>query len=391
MLSVGEGQHRIIDRVSVLDPLELTIADAHGCVLAETVTAPEDLPPFASAAVDGFAIRSSDTTNAAQSAVSLTIIGEAAAGRPFAGRVTHGEAVRISGGASLPDGTDTVARKDDVAVVGSSMAIGKAIGANENIRPAGEDVAKGDPVMQDGQRIRGMDVGVLAALGRTRALVRPRPRLVIFSIGEQESNAFAMSGMAREAGSEPTRGGPVDLSGDALKEKFRSFLPQADVFLTTGGLSEDDGAVIRTAGDGLGNVDVWPISTSPEMTVAFGAIQGRPLFALPENPVAATLCFELFVRPALLKMAGRQTLYRPQAEGALEDGYEHRAGRETYLRVRAWIDNGVWKARLAGRQGPSVISSVAGANAIAVIGADKGSINPGETVKLILLEPLEGW
>ena len=401
MLSAGDAQQRILERISPLDALELSITDAHGCVLAETVTAPEDLPPFPSAAADGFAIRSSDTSNAASTPVSLTIIGEAGAGRPFAARVTHGEAVRISGGASLPDGTDAVALRDDVAVVGSSMAIGKSIPAGNNVRPAGEDVAKGDPVMEEGQRIRGMDVGVLAALGRSRALVRPRPRVVTFSAAEpgegsggsssKESNSFTVAGMAREAGSEPTRGGIVAPELDVLHEKFQSYLPQADVFITAGGVTGDEGGPIRQVADKLGGIDLWTISCQPDMTIAFGAIQSRPLFALPENPVAATIAFELFCRPALLKMAGRRTVQRPEVTATVEDGCAHRPGREAYLRVRAWRDGAGWRARLAGRQGPSVISSVAGANAFAVIGAESTGVNPGDQVRLILLEPLEGW
>jgi molybdopterin molybdotransferase len=403
MLSAAEAQQRVLERIAVLEALELSITDAHGCVLAETVTAAEDLPPYATAAIDGFALRSSDTSNASSSAVSLTIIGEAAMARPFAGRVTHGEAIRISAGASLPDGTDTVTRKDDVAVVGSSMAVGKPIPSGENIRPSGEDVSKGDPIMQDGQRVRGMDVGVLAALGRSRVLVRPRPRVVTFSAGEhlaepgqslgegamRESNSFALASMTREAGAEAMRGGIVQLDVDAIKEKFQSYLPQADVFLTAGGLSGAE--AVRTAADALGAFDVWELACRPDIRIGYGTIQKRPLFALPENPVAATLAFELLVRPALLKMGGRRTLHRPEVLATMEDGYDQRPGRETYLRVRAWRDDSGWRARLAGRQGPSVISSVAGANALAVLPSDKGNLQTGDQARLVLLEPLEGW
>ena len=177
--------------------------------------------------------------------------------------------MRIPGGASLPDGTDAVALRDDVAVVGSSMAIGKSIPAGNNVRPAGEDVAKGDPVMEEGQRIRGMDVGVLAALGRSRALVRPRPRVVTFSAAEpgegsggsssKESNSFTVAGMAREAGSEPTRGGIVAPELDVLHEKFQSYLPQADAFITAGGVTGDEGGPIRQVADKLGGIDLWTI------------------------------------------------------------------------------------------------------------------------------------
>ena len=395
-----EAQDRILQRISVLDPLELSVAEAHGCVLAETVTAPEDLPAAPSAAIDGFALRSEDTSAANASPVSMTVIGEAHAGRPFAGRVAFGEAIRVTAGATLPDGSDAVVRKDDVAVVGSSMAVGRGVERGANVRPAGQDVARGDPVMQEGQRIRGMDVGVLSALGRSRVLVRPRPRVVTFvtsdepAIGEasgRDPASYALAGMAREAGSEVTRGGAVPADPDVLREKFQSYLPQADVFVTCGGIADGPDSHVKAAVEKLGGLDVWPIAVRPDTAVAFGNVQGRSFFGLPSSPVEAIVAFELFVRPALLKLAGRQTTKRPEVEAVLDEAFEHQMGREAYLRVRAWRDENGWRARLSGRQGPSVVSTVARANALAVLPSDKASVQPGETVRLILLEPLEGW
>jgi molybdopterin molybdotransferase len=403
MLSVADARDRVLEKTSGLEPLEMSVTDAHGCVLAETVTAPEDLPPHPTAAIDGFAIKSEDTASAETSPVSLTIIGETAATRPFAGRVSHGEAVRIAAGASLPEGTDAVVHKDDVAVVGSSMAVGHAIAAGRDVRPAGEDIARGDPVMQEGQRIRGMDVGVLAAIGRARVNVRPRARVICFSLGEdakppsetglaRDSSSFALAGMTREAGAEPTRPGIVSGSPDVLREKFQSYLPQADVFITSGPLENGAQAALREALEAIGEIDFWTISSRPELTVGVGSVQGRPLFALPENPVTVLIAFELFVRPALLKMSGRRTLLRPEVDAALEDGYEQQPGKESYLRVRAWRDEtGGWRARLSGRQGPGVVSSLAAANALAVLPPDTAVIAPGGHVRLVLLEPLEGW
>jgi molybdopterin molybdotransferase len=405
MLSAREVQERILERISPLDPLELPISEAHGCVLAETVTAPEDLPPFATAAIDGFALRAEDTAAATSTPVSMTIVGEAASGRPFAGAVAHGEAVRISAGAAIPDGADGVALPDAVAVVGSSMAIGRAVGRGENIRPAGEDIREGEPVMEDGQRVRGMDVGVLAGLGRARVLVRPRPRVVVVATGDElrdpsqalgpglvrDSNSFTVAGMVREAGAEPTRAGIVGDDTSALREKFQSFLPQADVFITTGGVSSPDKTHVREVLAKLGDVDFWPVSVRPGSTLAFGRVEGRPVFALPGNPVAVVVALELFVRPALLKVAGRKTVFRPQVDAVVEDGFRSEAGRETYVRVRAWRDEGGWRARLAGKQGPDIVSSVAGANALAIVPSDRPAIDAGDSVKLVLLEPLEGW
>jgi molybdopterin biosynthesis enzyme len=197
--------------------------------------------------------------------------------------------------------------------------------------------------------------------------------------------------MTREAGAEPTRGGIVGADADALHERFQSYLPQADVFITTGAVGEDESAAMRRYAERVGDIDLWTISARPDMTIAFGAISGRPVFGLPENPVAATIAFELFVRPSLLKMAGRKTLRRPEVVATMEDPFEHRPGREHYLRVRAWRDDSGWRARLSGRQGESVISSIAGANGFAVLPPDAQAVHPGDQVRLILLEPLEGW
>ncbi len=403
MLAVSDARDRVLEKTSPLEPLEMSVTDAHGCVLAETVTAPEDLPPHPTAAIDGFAIRSDDTSSAETAPVSLTIIGETAATRPFAGRVSHGEAVRIAVGASLPEGTDAVVHKDDVAVVGSSMAVGHAIPAGRDVRPAGEDIARGDPVMQEGQRVRGQDVGVLAAIGRARVNVRPRARVITFSLGDdskstadtglaRDSSSFAIAGMTREAGAEPTRPGMVAPAPEALREKFQSYLPQADVFVVAAPLENGAQTALREAIEVIGEIDFWTISSRPPLTVGIGSVQGRPLFALPENPVAVLIAFELFVRPALLKMSGRRTLLRPEVDAALEDGYEQPTGKESYLRVRAWRDDtGGWRARLSGRQGPGVVSSLAGANALAVLPADTTTVAPGGHVRLVLLEPLEGW
>ena len=220
--------------------------------------------------------------------------------------------------------------------------------------------------MQEGQRVRGMDVGVLAALGRSRVLVRPRPRVVTFSAGEhlaepgqtmgeaavRESNSFSLSSMAREAGAESTRAGVIPVDAEVIKDKFQTYLPQADVFVTSGGLTGARSGPRRppTASARSTSGRSRAVRTS---AIGYGTIQKRPLFALPENPVAAVLAFELMVRPALLKMGGRRTLHAARGRrGASRTPTSSAPGRETYLRVRAWRDDSGWRARLAGRQGP---------------------------------------
>ncbi|HVE91478.1 MAG TPA: gephyrin-like molybdotransferase Glp [Actinomycetota bacterium] len=399
MLTVADARTRILDQTSPLDPLELSVTEAHGCVLAEHVTSPEALPPFPSASSDGFALRAGDTSGAASTPVGLTIIGEAAAGRPFAGRVASGEAVRIKAGTALPEGADAVVRQDLVAVVGSSLAIGTPVIVGANLRPAGGDVAKGERIMETGQRIRGMDVGVMASLGRTNVLVRPRPRAVVIVAGDElrepgqelspgsvrDSNSFALSGMAREAGTAPLRAGIMRDDETQMRDAITTYLPQADVFITAGG--ED----ARSAVDGLGKVESWDLAADPVGSLTFGLVEDRPFFGLPGNPVAAAVAFELFVRPSLLKMAGRRTLLRPEVQGSLTEDCPHPSGFESYLRVRAWREGPGWRARVSARQGTNVVSSLARANALAVAPSGAGVTKAGQPIRMMLLEPLEGW
>jgi len=405
MLKVEEARERILAKVAPLEALELPVTEAHGCVLAEVVTAPEDLPSFASSAMDGFALRAEDTLRASTNPVSLTIVGEAAAGKPFPGRVAFGEAARIFTGAAIPEGADAIVKQEDVAVVGSSLAIGKPASPGEHIRPSGEDVKRGETVFGEGQRLRGMDVGVLAALGRQRVSVRPRPRVVVMSTGDElkepgqpllpgeirDSNSFAIRGMARECGATPSAGGIVRDDPNALREKIQAYLPQADAFIVSGGVSVGDHDHVRSVLGQLGEVDFWQVAVKPGKPLAFGFIEGRPFFGLPGNPVSATVTFELFVRPALMRMCGRRTLFRPEVEARFEDTIRQAPGRETYLRARAWRDGEGWHARLAGGQGSNLVTSVAKANAFAVIPADRDALTPGDVIRLILLEPLEGW
>lgn len=405
MLTVAEAQQRILERINPLEPLELTTGEAHGCVLAERLTSPEDAPPFPSSALDGFALRSADVGDANRTPVSLTVIGEASAGRPFAGRLSSGEAVRIFTGAVIPEGADAVIGQEDVAVVGSSMAVGRVVRPGEAVRPAGEDIKTGDLVMESGQRLRGMDIGVLAALGRSRALVHPRARAVVFSTGDElrdpgqplgpglirDSNSYTIAGMVREAGAVAVRPGIVRDDPSALQDTFLSYLPQADVFVTSGGVSVGDHDHVRGVLEKLGEVEFWRVAVKPGKPLAFGFVEGRPFFGLPGNPVAVAVTFELFVRPALLKMMGRKSTDRQRVEGVMAEAYKQEPGRETYLCVRAWRESGAWKARLIGKQGSHMISSLARANAFAIMPADRASLEPGDRVTLQLLEPLEGW
>lgn len=404
LLSVDEAREKIVNSLTPLEPLELPIAEAQGCVLADAVLAPEDVPPFPSSAIDGFALRASDTAAASSSPVGLTVVGEASTTGAYAGRLAAGEAVRIVAGASIPEGADTVVTPDDVAVVGSSLAVGKPIPPGMHVNAAGGDVRAGTALLDAGQRIRGMDLGVLSALGMTRARVHPKPRAVVFSTGDElvdpgavskpgqvrDSNSYMLCGMVREAGGSPVRVGIVPEDPDKLRELFLSYLPQADLFLTTGGVGASRNHV-PTVVQQLGSLDFWQVNVKPGKSLAFGNVSGRPIFGLPTNPAAAAISFELFVRSAILRMGGRRMLRRPEVVAFAHSPLINNSGCEMFIRVRTWRDEVGWRAAPVGPQDASPVSATGRTNALAAIPGDVETIPAGGEVRLILLEPLEGW
>lgn len=405
MLTVDEARDKILAAIGPLDPIELPLSEVAGCVTASDVIATEDLPTFPSSAMDGFAVRSSDTASAHTAPLGLSVVGESAAGRPFDGRVASGEAVRIFTGAAIPEGADAVIPQEDVAAVGSSVAIGRPVQPGTFVRPAGQDVRVGETVIGAGRRLRGMDVGVCAALGRTRVEVHPRPRVLVLSNGDElrepgvpltpglvrDSNSYALSGMVREAGLDAVRLGIVGDSPNLLREKITHHLPQADCFLISGGVSVGDHDHVREVVEQMGSIEFWKVAVKPGKPIAFGLIDGRPFFGLPGNPASAVVTFELFVRPALLRMAGRRVIRRPETPAILEDAAPGDKARETWLRVSARRTSDGFRAVLAGGQGSNLVGSIARCNALACIPAGTEAVRAGDQVRLMLLDSSEDW
>jgi molybdopterin molybdotransferase len=307
-----------------------------GRVVTEDVFADMDIPPLANSAMDGYAVRAADTAQASRKdPVRLRIIDSLTAGRATQTEVMAGCSIRIMTGVPIPLGVDAVVQFEDTEQAGETVEIFKGVEAGTNIRLAGEDVKKGSLVLPRGTWIRPQEVGMLAALGRKEAWVHRRPRVAILATGDEvieidapwspgkirNSNTYSNSAQVIRYGGLPIMLGIARDNESELTSKIREGLEKgADLFITTGGVSMGDFDMVKEVLAAEGEMGFWRVRMKPGKPLAFGRIRGVPLLGLPGNPVSAMVTFELFARPAILKMQGQTHLEKPIIEARLMDG-----------------------------------------------------------------------
>jgi molybdopterin molybdotransferase len=399
MLSVEEALERVLATVPVLGAESVPLPLALGRVLAEAVVATRDVPPWDNSSMDGYAVRADDTASADRvRPVSLTVVGEVAAGAVAPRALARGEAYRILTGAPMPPGSDAVAPQEDVRADAGRIWLARPVEAGAYVRPRGEDLRAGDRVLEPGTPLRPPALGVLAALGRARVRVHQRPRVAILSTGDElaepeaplgpgqipNSNTYTLAGLVAEAGGVPLNLGIARDDRAELEERVRAGLA-ADVLVSSAGVSVGDRDLVREVVERLGAVlDFWQVNMRPGKPLTFGRIGGRPFFGLPGNPVSCMVTFELFVRPALRRMGGHRILGRPRSRARALAPMRNPGSRWAYLRVRLEPDGDGLGARPTGEQGSAILRSMLLADALAVV-PPEARIAPGEAVDIILL------
>jgi molybdopterin molybdotransferase len=404
LLSVEEARERVLSQVAPLQPLELPLTEAYGCVSARDVVSATDIPFFASSAMDGFAVRSSEVAEATPvSPVELRVVGRAPIGQRPEGTVGGGEAIRIATGAPVPAGADTIVPIENCEVVGDAVRVLAGSPEGKHVRPVGEDVKAGEPLVPAGRRLQAPELGLLAAAGVSHPLVRPRPRVVVLSTGDElvppsqspdfgqvrDSNAYTLFAALREAGAVPTLAGIVRDDVDALKEAVLSHLTQADAFVSSGGVSVGERDVVKAAFGRRGDLDFFRVAMQPGMPQGFGYIDGKPYFGLPGNPVSVFVSFEVFIRPALMKMMARRNLYRPEVSARLDAAVSGPEGKAQFARVRVKRTRDGWVATPTGARGSNLIATVARANGLAVIPSGTATAEAGAEVRVMLFRSME--
>lgn len=400
MISVDEHLARILSVVKPLAPLDLGLLDAQGCVLDEDVVAPLPLPQFDNSSMDGYAVHSADLTGGLP--VVLPVLGDVAAGPASALRVQPGLCVRIMTGAALPDGADAVVPLEMTDGGVSHVRIDRAVDPGAYVRRAGEDVEAGDTVLARGSTLGSAPIGLAAAVGRTRVLVRPRPRVVVVSTGSElvepgsplgpgqivDANSFALTAAAVEAGALAYRVGIVPDEPRTLLATLEDQLVRADVLITSGGVSVGAYDVVKEVLSKVGTVQFDKVGMQPGMPQGFGTIgpESTPVFGLPGNPVSALVSFEVFVRPALRRMLGAEPLERPRVTAVATEPLRSPAGKRSFLRVQLAVRKGAYVATPVGGAGSHLLAGMARANALAVVPEDVELVGAGEPVTVMLLE-----
>ena len=382
MLSVDEARQRMLDTIPVLPSEKREILECADYVLAEELNATENIPPFDNSAMDGFAVRAADVKNASEkNPAVLSVVEMIAAGYAPIKQVAAGQAARIMTGAMMPQGADAVVMQEVTQQDADEVKIFESIDKTGNVRFTGESVAEGQQVMEKGKHLRPPEISMLASLNCAEATVHRKPTVAIVSTGDEltplgeplapgkirDSNRYGLYAQVEEAGGIPIDMGIAPDDEAETERIFRAALAKADALVTSGGVSVGEHDVVKTVLAKLGKINFWRVAMKPGKPQAYGIADGKPIFGLPGNPVSSLVVFELFVRPALLKMAGHTELLRPTFKATLTETLTNRDGRVNYMRAVLKVSDGEITAQTTGPQGSGILYSLVLANGLIII------------------------
>ncbi|MCX7622418.1 MAG: molybdopterin molybdotransferase MoeA [Thermomicrobium sp.] len=417
LLDVDEARERILAHFSPLSPRRLPLLEALGLVLAEPIRARESVPPFTNAAMDGYAVRAADTSQASHAhPATLRVIGEAPAGGAtprWREGVIHpclqpGTAVRIMTGAVLPPGADAVVRFEETDEAFEAtpdrgrdvVRVFRPVRPGENVRPAGEDIPAGSLVLSPGTVLGPAHLGILAALGYTWVLVHPRPEVAILATGDEvvppdrplepgrirNSNSYVLAALVTQVGGIPRLIGIASDQDTDLEGRFRA-ARGADLVLTSGGVSQGDYDRVKEFLRTRGRFEIWQVRIKPGKPMAFGFIDDVPVLALPGNPVASVVAFLQFARPAILRLLGRADLAPIRVRAVLTQHVDNSGRRRHFVRARVERRGDRLFVTPVPNQGAGVLSGLVSGNCLAVIPEDWPEAPAGSEIEVELYDP----
>jgi molybdenum cofactor synthesis domain-containing protein len=408
MIPLADVQAAIFGAVPRLEPVEVELREALGLVLAERVSAPEPVPPFANTAMDGYAVRAADTEGADEGApVRLEVVGELAAGHAPTVPVGEGEAIRIMTGAPMPDGADAIVMVERTERDGDGVLVTLEVEPGRHVRRAGGDLEAGDVVFEPGTVLTASRIGVLATVGARRVRAYPRVRVGVLSTGDElvetgplepgkirDSNRPMLLAQLADAGAIPLDLGAAHDDADVMTRTLDDAVEQCDAVITSGGVSVGDfdyvsDALERIARDdpmGASRVDWYQVAIKPAKPLCVGLLRATPVFGLPGNPVSSFVSFELFARPALRMMMGHEHPFRRQVLATAASPMRRRADGKLHLdRVVVDVVDGAYVATGVRSQESNALAASAAANAFALL-PDGDGVDAGDPVTVMLLD-----
>ncbi|GAB3218411.1 molybdopterin molybdotransferase MoeA [Angustibacter peucedani] len=404
MISVEDHLQRCLDGVRPLDPIELALLEAQDCVLAEDVVAPFDLPGFDNSAMDGYAVTVADVAGAGEgSPVALPVVADVPAGSTAHQHLAPGQAIRIMTGAPLPSGAEAVVPVESSDAGVREVRLTASAADGQHVRRAGSDVRAGDRVLSAGTTLGPTQLALCAAVGRARVRVHAHPRVVVLSTGDElvdpgttpgygqvvDSNGVMLTAAAIDAGARPYRVGVVRDEASTFLQTLTDQLVRADLVVTTGGVSAGAYDTVKEVLRGLGTVWFGKVAMQPGMPQGFGTVgpDATPIFTLPGNPVSSYVSFEMFVRPALRKMAGHRGLFRRTETAVALESWTSPAGKMSLARAElGTASDGRRVVRLSGGQGSHVLGGLARAGAFVVVPEHVTRVEEGDEVRCLVLD-----
>lgn len=394
MISMEEAQRIILQHIALLPTEELPLLEGLGRVAGGDVYAPRDIPAADNSAMDGYAF-----SFASVEGDSLLVSGNIPAGRERTTPVAAGEAVRIMTGAPIPRGCDTVVPIENVETIGDTIRLLGNVRPGSHIRKRGEDIRAGHRAIAGNSPLRPQEIGMLASLGKSSVRVYRRPKVGVLATGDElleigsppapgkiiNSNSYSIAAQVAEAGGDPVMLGIAEDEMERTCDRIREGI-QGDLLITTGGVSVGDRDCVKEAIVALGGeIRFWKVNMKPGKPIAFAILEGKPVFALPGNPAAAMISFEVFVRPALLKMTGHMRIFRPTVTAALTGPIANKGDRPHLIRVRVEARQDGHVASVTGDQSSARLSSLTAANGFMRM-APGTALASGETVVVSLLD-----
>jgi molybdopterin molybdotransferase len=417
MISVEEALEKILGYIAVLEPEEKHVLECLGQVAAEDIRSSIDVPPLDNAGMDGYAVRAESIAGAGEkNPQQLKVIGDVPAGTVSKEKVGRGESMSIMTGAAVPEGADTVVPFEDTdgldrRLSGASLSevnVRRAWPRGKNIRLAGEDIRRGDLLVSKGAVLRPQEIGVLASIGRARLKVIRRPMVAILATGDElvdidkplpfgkihNSNTYTLATQVQRYGGIPRIMGIAPDDMRELSLRIQEGL-DSDMLITSGGVSQGYYDVVKEVLAREGEVAFWTVRMKPGKPLAFGVFRGGkaagrkggvPHLGVPGNPVSSMIVFELFARPAILKMLGKQNFVKPTIRAVMEDGIKNEDGRRIFARVIAARRDGGYFAHTTGGQGSGILTSMVKANGLAIVPEEMVEVKPGDSLNVMMLD-----
>ncbi len=398
-LEIDQALSRMRDELQpIAGRQHVPVRQALGRVLAGSLVSPLDVPSADNSAMDGYALRAADLREGGR----LRVVGDAYAGHPYLGTLGPGQCVRIMTGAVVPEGADTVAMQEHVTRDGESVRVERELRRGEHVRLRGEDISRGSQLMGPGHRVTAADLGVLASLGFAEVAVRRRLRVAFFSTGDElrslgqplgpgeiyDSNRYSLHGLLTRFGADLLDLGVIPDRMDALEAALDQAAADADVVITSGGVSVGDADHVREALQRRGRMAFWSVNIKPGRPLAFGRLGRAAFFGLPGNPVSVVVTFCQLVQPALRHLEGAATCPRLRFPAVAASAFRKKAGRAEFPRgILEPGGDGAWRVRSAGAQGAGVLRSLSEGDCFVVLDPDRGPVGEGEPV---LVEPFRG-